>query len=344
MFCFVDMNKLFLGVIKCFVVLLMLNVSGVVSAQWRPDSLGCGFEMRFVEQGEDYSGRVRSTVVRHRAEGESHRGVLYIHGYNDYFFQSELGLRFAGQGYNFYAVDLRKYGRSLVAGQKPFQVRRFEEYFADIDSALAVMRNDGCSEIVLIGHSTGGLAAAYYLAHNADAPVDALMLNSPFLDWNLGGVERFVGAVSAMGKVFPNIPVSTGGGGVYEQAISSEAYGEWNYNHAWKSTNYGVDLGWVRAVNNAQVYLREHRNSIKVPILLLYSARSSNPDVWSEEAMRTDVVLDVNDIRRYGVMLGENVTSAKVEGGMHDLFLSERRLREKLYDYVFWWLDEKLHR
>ena len=32
-------------------------------------------------------------------------------GFNDYFFQAEMGRQFADSGYNFYAVDLRRYGR-----------------------------------------------------------------------------------------------------------------------------------------------------------------------------------------------------------------------------------------
>jgi len=46
---------------------------------------------------------------------------------------------FASNGYNFYAVDLRKYGRSLIAGQKMFQVRRLDEYFADINATIKIM-------------------------------------------------------------------------------------------------------------------------------------------------------------------------------------------------------------
>ncbi len=132
-------------------------------AQWMPDRLGDGYEMRYVEQPDDYSGKVRSTIVRKRSACGGHRGVLYVHGFNDYFFQKEMGDRFVDSCYNFYAVDLRKYGRSLMEGQKAFQVRDMHEYFADIDSAVMCMKRDGIDEIVLIGHSTGGLTTSLYM-------------------------------------------------------------------------------------------------------------------------------------------------------------------------------------
>lgn len=309
---------------------------------WMPDSLGRGFMMRYVDQGSDYSGKVRCTVVRYDAPDSTDRAVLYIHGYNDYFFQTEMAEEFARHGYDFYAVDLRKYGRSIMEGQRPFLVRDFKEYYPDVDSALAIMRSDGCREIVLMGHSTGGLVASCYMVAHPHAPIDALILNSPFLDWNLGKKEWLVGLASFFGRIFPGIHVDTGGGGVYEQSLTAGEHGEWRFNHAWKGTSLGVDLGWVRAVNEAQHYLRKHKRAIHVPILLMYSAKSLDPDKWTPEASRADVVLDVKDIKKYGLELGTDVTAARVNGGMHDLILSAPDVRYPVYTYIFNWLSRNM--
>ena len=104
------------------------NIEANVSS-WMPDVLGNGFHMCYVSQGIDYSGNVRCAIIRKKARQNTERGVLYIHGFSDYFFQKEMANRFIEQGYNFYAVDLRKYGRSFTQGQKMFQVRNLEEYF-----------------------------------------------------------------------------------------------------------------------------------------------------------------------------------------------------------------------
>ncbi|MCM1483904.1 MAG: alpha/beta hydrolase [Muribaculaceae bacterium] len=324
------------------IFLLLLMPAGMSAAAWMPDSLGAGYEMRYVEQPADYSGAVRCTIIRHLSDVPTDKAILYIHGYNDYYFQKELAQQFAGHDYDFYAVDLRKYGRSILSGQKPFLVRDISEYYADVDSALAIMVRDGSREIVLMGHSTGGLVASCYMVAHPQAPVRAMILNSPFLDWNLGRMECLVGIASALGKIFPNIHVDTGGGGVYEQALTAGEHGEWTFNHAWKGTSLGVNLGWVRAINLAQKYLRKHPYDIKCPILLMYSARSLDPDKWTPEASRADVVLDVADIRKYGRMLGRDVTSVAVEGGMHDLILSALPVRSEVYKYIFYWLGRNL--
>lgn len=314
----------------------------VHAQQWHSDILGAGFEARYIDLGKDYSGEVRCTIIRRITDSDTcKRGVLYIHGYNDYFFQIEMADKFVAHGYDFYAVDLRKYGRSILPGQKPFVVRSFNDYTADIDSCLATMQRDGCSEIILMGHSTGGLTAAYYLAQHPDAPVKAVILNSPFLDWNLGWKEKLIPVLSFFGKYFPTIKIDTGGGGAYSESLTKGEHGEWTYNHNWKSTDYGVDLGWIHAVTLAQNYLKKHPYRINIPILLMYSAQSSNEEKWTPVANRSDAVLDVKDIKKYGLLLGKDITAIKVNGGLHDLILSSPKIRTEVYKYLFSWLNKQ---
>lgn len=54
---------------------------------WQPDHLGDGFEMTYVNHPDDYSGQVRSTVIRKLAARPSQKAVLYVHGFSDYFLQ-----------------------------------------------------------------------------------------------------------------------------------------------------------------------------------------------------------------------------------------------------------------
>ncbi len=67
---------------------------------WMPDILGDGFQMCHISQGKDYSGNVQCTIVRKETEQDTGRGVLYIHGFSDYFFQEEMANRFIERGYN----------------------------------------------------------------------------------------------------------------------------------------------------------------------------------------------------------------------------------------------------
>ena len=333
--------------ITTLLLLLWLNLSLAAtspdSSSWQPDILGQGYEMRTVEQGKDYSGRVVSTIVRKLVADSigTRRGVLYVHGFNDYFFNAPMGNEFVEHGYDFYAVDLRKYGRSILQGQKLFQARNLNEYFPDIDSALVVMQRTGLEEIVLMGHSTGGLISAYYIACNPQAPVEALILNSPFLDWNLGWKECLVPIISWWGTIAPDTPIPQGKSTAYAQSLLRSEHGYWDYNTSWKlPQSPDVTAGWVHAITQAQNALRNGKARISIPILLMYSSASVNGAEWTEEHNHADGVLDVADIRKYGRQLGPHVTCMKVVGGLHDLTLSNPALLKALYPAVFHWLGE----
>lgn len=319
--------------------LFIIYTTFALNANWIPDILGDSYEMKYIIHPDDYSGPIRSTIIRKTATQKTNRGVLYIHGYNDYFFQQEMGNYFVDSGYHFYAVDLRKYGRSLTQNQSKFQVRDIREYFTDIDSAISVMNQDGITQIVLMGHSTGGLTSSLYMAERANPQVKALILNSPFLDWNLGYIEIFVPLLSGIGTIFPNISISQSTNDAYAKSLLRRYNGQWEYNTSWKLIQSpNVTTGWIRAITQAQQKLQNGAD-IAVPILLMRSAQSHTATIWDPYCNKTDIVLDVNDIKKYGHRLGNDVSEMTVYGGIHDLMLSNDKIRPQIYNHIFRWLD-----
>ena len=111
------------GITVCLTFTLLI---GEATAQWRADSLP-GYEQRTLVMKPDYSGDVVATLVRHLTPQSTKRAVLYVHGYNDYFFQKALGDSIVRHGYSFYALDLRKYGRSILPHQDAFELRDITE-------------------------------------------------------------------------------------------------------------------------------------------------------------------------------------------------------------------------
>ncbi len=93
---------------------------------WHPDILE-GYEAVSVNLGKSFDGPVSCTVVRRMASVPTNKAVLYVHGFNDYFFQSEMGELFNGQGINFYAVDLRRVRR--VVTDSPFLEWNFNAFY-----------------------------------------------------------------------------------------------------------------------------------------------------------------------------------------------------------------------
>lgn len=325
-------------------LLLVLNAAVIYADNYwiRDTVLGEGFEVHKFDMGEDYSGKVISTVTRHRSHCNDSIGVLYVHGYNDYFFQKDEADRFADSCYNFYAVDLRKYGRSILPGQTPTQARDMREYFPDIDSALTAMKHDGIKKVALMGHSTGGLISSYYMGEQPDSIIKCLILNSPFLEWNMNGFMRNVAvpSVGALGKLFPNMKISQGDGGGYAESLLKDYHGEWNFNTDWKTIQpRKVEASWIRAVDKAQSAVR--KGKINHPTLLMHSSQSASGSEWSPDMQHADAVLNVKDMVKYGPKLGSNVTLHEVSGGMHDLFLSSQPARNDAYEAAFKFLREQ---
>lgn len=326
---------------RWFAIVALATTFCAMAADWLPDVLGDNYEMRYVDQGTDYSGPVRSTIVRRKSDCPTpRRGILYVHGFNDYFFQDEMASWFADSCYAFYAVDLRKYGRSITNGQTKFEVRDLHEYFADIDSAVAQMKADGISDIVLMGHSTGGLTTSLYMSESPDPAISGLILNSPFLDWNQSKTQEklLIPAVDLFAGLMPRKTIAQGGGDGYARSLLKEYGGEWTYNTDWKMPHSpDVQLSWLKAVDEGHAEIQRNPR-VRVPVLLMHSDKSLG-HAEGAEYDNSDAVLDVADISRYGRRLGGMVTEVEVKGGLHDLMLSRRSVREAVYDAIFRWLD-----
>lgn len=330
-------------------ILLLLTLSGWGTSsygQYIPEPPGNNYCYRTIRMPDDYEGKVVCTLVKHTPASCSKIAILYIHGYNDYFFQRALGDTASVHGYNFYALDLRKYGRSILPGQNAFNVRNLSEYFADIDTALAIIKSDGNSNIVLMAHSTGGLITPLYLqSKGKNLPVKALVLNSPFLDMNMSwSMENIVVPfISFLGRFFPNFTILGKGVSQYAYSLLKRFNGEWDYNEEWKMT-YGhpKNAGWVRAIHQGHKTVQKGLN-LNCPILVLSSDKSVHETkYWEEQYRNSDIVLDVKDIQKYGARLGSKVTCKMIHGGMHDLILSPGPARRTAYQTMFGWLDRQM--
>ncbi len=309
------------------------------------DVLGDPYTRDTLAMPDDYEGSVVTTVVHLPAAGGASRGaVLHVHGFCDYFFQTETAEFFTSLGYDFFAVDLRKCGRSLLPHQTPNFCLDLTEYDADLDAALALIRErTGHHRIIISGHSTGGLVAPLWAqakATSGDAAVRALVLNSPWLDLQGSFFVRTAGteAINRLGQRRPYATVPRTVTPVYVESLHSEHHGEWDFDLAWKPLeSLPVKAGWLRAVRAG--HRAVHKGlSLSAPILVLCSRRSLVPQAFSLEAQEVDTVLDVRQIARWSHQLGDQVTVLRLPGAMHDVFLSRKDVREDAFERTAHWL------
>lgn len=113
----------------------------------------------------DDEGDIVATLVGRgpqtgKARGDTtgaHHTVLAVHGYTDYFFHTELADHFANRGFAFYALDLRKCGRSRAPGQTPHFITDLARYDTELEHSLSIINEQNRSAKVLVyGHPPAG--------------------------------------------------------------------------------------------------------------------------------------------------------------------------------------------
>lgn len=311
---------------------------------YQEDVLGEGFEQATLDFPDDYEGKVTATLIRKKAAQPTTKAVLYIHGFIDYFFQTEMAEQFNQHGFDFYALDLRKYGRSYLPHQKYYNVRELSEYDAEIGQALEIIKAEHHDAIVLSGHSTGGLITTLYAAHHPKHPlIKALWVNSPFYDFNMNPIKKKLGVpnLSRIAKICPDLKFPSELNRHYISSLHEQLKGEWAFNLQWKPNRYPmVRLSFVRAIFEAQKEI--HRGlCLDIPILVMHSHQSKNPKKWHKDVEHSDVILNVKHIEKYAKKFTGDVTIQRIKNGLHDLVLSEKSVRESVYQYLFDWLEQK---
>jgi alpha-beta hydrolase superfamily lysophospholipase len=307
---------------------------------WTADILP-GFEQTTFTGFKSIDAPVDVVLVRRKSATAQGRAVLYVHGFIDYFFQTHLADFYNAQGFDFYAVDLRRHGRSLRPHQLPNFTDDIAEYFQDLDTVIEALRGDEqVGWLLLNGHSTGGLVTALY-AHRGRlrAQVDALYLNSPFFDMNLPRwwQRSFKAVLVSLGAAFPGLEFP-GLPPAYGESLHADHHGEWRYNTDWKPiAGFPVFAGWFRAVCLAHAEVARGLD-IQCPCLVLHAEHSLPAQSWSAQVMQADIVLNVEQIKRLAPGIGKRVEIQAVTGGMHDLALSGAAAREKLWASLGTWL------
>jgi alpha-beta hydrolase superfamily lysophospholipase len=307
------------------------------------DLLGAPYERHTIDLGADDEGPLTAILVRRRADQPDGRAVLYVHGFSDYFFQTHLADFYTARGIDFYALDLRKYGRSLLTHQTPNFCRDLGEYYQELDEAVRIIREeDGHDRLLVSGHSTGCLITALWAHDRRDAGVvDAMFFNSPFFDMNVPRHIKLVMTPVAMrkGRTQPYAVMPVGLNDVYGSSVYRDRHGEWDFDLQWKPlTGFPVRAGWLRAILLGQTRLHAGLD-IQAPVLVASSTASYKRTVWDEAARAADSVLDVDHMAKWTPALGRRATLVRIQGGLHDLALSPEPVRKQLFDEHGRWMD-----
>ena len=325
---------------------------------WKPDSVLEGYQQATVHLGEDAEGEIVATFVRkdpskltlqerwrrwHFSVRGHRLAIMYVHGWNDYFYRRHASEYWESLGIPFYAVDLRKFGRSYRPYQTPGYIEDLHEYRLEFNALRdQIVKEQGKDvRILMIAHSQGGLSASLWV--NAEHPhhVEALALNSPWLELQGNRMFRLLSTPVVQmyrlrgGKTV--MPMRDPG--FYARCIKRSTGGEWDYlDHP---LNPGVEFltraGWMQAIYNGQDEIAKNLD-IQIPVLVCTSDKSMMlQSTWDEGMREADSVLDITAIRQAALHLGDVVALATIRGGLHDLSMSKPDARRKYFRIVTMW-------
>jgi alpha-beta hydrolase superfamily lysophospholipase len=324
---------------------------------WVPDVLP-GYWQYAIPLGPDPDGEgdLVATLIRRGNTAASAHAVLAVHGYTDYFFHTELADHFADRGFAFYALDLRKCGRSRLAAQTPHFTTDLAHYDAELEHALGVIgeqtRPAHPIKVLVYGHSAGGLIVSLWLDRlrkrraTTHATVGGLVLNSPFLDLHGPAILRLgvtSATIAALSRLRTKGVIRGQGNGGYGSSLHRDYHGEFDYDLQWKPLGgFPITFGWLHAVRRAQTRL--HRGlDVGVPSLILRSDHSVGENAGPAALQRGDAVLDVTQIARWAGCIGNRTTIVAVADAKHDVFLSLPQPRQRAYRHLDLWLDDYLN-
>ncbi|MEV6413999.1 alpha/beta hydrolase [Kribbella sp. NPDC051718] len=315
---------------------------------WKPDVLGDDYQQHTIALGPDPDGEgeAEATLVRRTASAEPDRVVLYVHGFADYFFQTGLADFFTDRGTAFYALDLRKCGRARRPGQMAHYVSDLALYDAELDQSieLVTQAHPGLP-ITVVAHSTGGLIVPLWLdrrrRNGRPAPIDSVVLNSPWLDQQGSAMLRgpITWALIPLARVIPKRVLPAPVGGIYGNSIHVSGTGAWDFDTVLKPLlGFPVTVGWLNAVRRGHRKVHQGLDT-GVPTLVLHSDKTHFAKSYTEASDQADLVLDVKQIARWAPHLGPQTTVVVIPNTRHDVFLSQPTPRAAAYAAVTTWLN-----
>ncbi|WP_334123482.1 alpha/beta hydrolase [Glutamicibacter sp.] len=318
------------------------------AGEWSQDPLGPHFQQQSLDFGTDSEGLAVATLIRYRPPGFRNKlgrkakgVVLSVHGWSDYFYNPELAEFWHAQGYHFYAVDLRRHGRSLrVEHQLPGYVDDLATFDEDLEAALSLIRSEHPSlPVIAQGHSTGGLILSLWIARK-NPDIKALVLNSPWLEFQGTAFLRIpiYGLMEAITRTNPRRKLMGPEFDHYWQSLSTQAHGEWDVHRLWRPRlAFPNTAGWLKTIFEGHAQVVKGLN-LRLPILVMTSDRTHIGTAYSPDMQHCDSVLDVQQTRLRAAKLGSFVTLCEVAGAMHDVFTSAEPARAYAYRDLALWL------
>ena len=225
---------------------------------------------------------------------------------------------------------------------KQYSTENLLLYISKIDDEIKKIDLDSYEEILLYGHSTGGLISILYMKYGKYCnKFNGLILNDPFIEWNQGFLNNFIIEYNK------HIPLTWKFNkfvwrynkyyNYYQKGNSSqiEHHNKFKYIKSQRKSNYqsgyiGFANGMTKAKNLVKSQLNLKNNFLEdFPVLLLIAGGSEWRKKYKKNKLELGTFLNKNDAL-FLTKLSNNVNYWIIIGTYHDVFLS-LSINNKMY-------------
>ena len=245
--------------------------------------------------------------------------IVWLPGRNDYFFHYHFSYFFSE--YDLYSINFRNshHRRSDLFNH----IDDLTEYFLEIDEVYNFFNINSYDEVILYGHSTGGLICILYEQYNKSNKISKMILNSPFLKFKRHWLENlFVNWIGwYLFDYFPNINISS-------ESYSTNYYTKklcetYNIDTTYKTEfNTPVISSWLINIVKHHKKITSNKYKVKVPTLILYCDKKTH-NIFEENG---DNILDIDEnLSQVPYLFNDlSLLSLKtINDGIHDLLCSD---------------------
>ena len=247
--------------------------------------------------------------------------IVLVHGLCEHSGRYEEFARFfQSQGYALFAFDLRGHGRS--EGRRG-HARRLGLMRSDLEQALMHVRSTYTdADMVLYGHSLGGLLVAAHLVRNRSREIRAAIISSPWIQLALPVPPFLVRFSAGLEKILPAV--------LFDSRIDpSELSRDASVGEAYRSdplVHRNISARMFHEVTRTAESVCAGAHNIAVPVLIMHGA--------------ADRITDEDASRHFAAAAGRHATFRSWPDCRHELH--HEIVGDEVLESVADWLSEIL--
>ncbi|RLG55266.1 MAG: alpha/beta hydrolase [Candidatus Hydrothermarchaeota archaeon] len=247
--------------------------------------------------------------------------IVGVHGLAEHGGRyGHIGRFFASKGYSFYIADNRGHGKS--SGERGY-IDKFYDFIEDLDNFITkVLSWEKREQIILFGHSMGGLIALYYTLKFPEK-VKAIIVSGPSLlpgeslkSWTIT-ILKIISIIYP--KYKPNIRVDPTLLTHDEEVVKEYVEDPLVFKEF--TIRLGVEI------LKAGEYVLKNAHKIKKPILILHGSE--------------DKIVSPDSSRIFFEKCGSEIKELKIYDGLYHEILNEEN-KEEILNYIVNWLDKTI--